>query len=82
MRLSGRVKSLERRVGAGAVCRVCGGRGHPGIAMVINGAEHSRSGGCLRCGLLSCLKRIILNYGTDAEAEEARAAWPPAGAPR
>ena len=77
MRLSGRVKTLERRIGVNAVCPVCAGRGHPGSAMRINGVEHGLCGGCVRCNKMSGIKVIVLDYETEEEAEQARSMWPP-----
>ena len=75
MRLSGRVKTLERRTGVNAACPKCLGRGHCGTAMLINGVELGRHGGCIACGRFCCIKRIVLNYDTEEEAEEARRMW-------
>ena len=75
MRLSGRVKSLERRTGVGGPCPACGGRGSCGSAIRINGVELKRHGGCTRCGRFSTIKTIVLNYDTEHEAEEAREMW-------
>lgn len=75
MRLSGRVKTLERRSGAVGPCPQCGGQGMCGTAMRINGVEHARYGGCPRCGRFSSLKVVVLNYESQERAEEARRMW-------
>ncbi len=78
MRLSGRVRSLERRTGVVGPCRVCGGRGHPDAVLEVDGRFTREPRGCMACGTLSSLKRIILDSHGDAEvAARFRAAWPP-----
>ncbi len=77
MRLAGRVRSLERRSGVNAPCRTCGGRGRPGTVLEIDGRPAREPRGCVSCGRLSTLKRIILSGGGDpAVAAAMRAAWP------
>ncbi len=77
VRLSGRVRSLERRSGVNAPCRRCGGLGLPGVALEIDGEPTRGPRGCPDCGRLSSLKRIMLTSGGDpALAAEMRAAWP------
>ena len=75
MRLSGRVKTLERRTGVNAACPKCHDLGVCGTAMWINGVELSRHGGCQRCGRFGSLKVIVLEYDTEGEAEQARRMW-------
>ncbi len=77
MRLTGRVRSLERRSGISVPCRRCGGRGHPGTGLEIDGRPAREPRGCVSCGRLSSLKRIVLSSGGDPAAAAATpAAWP------
>lgn len=76
MRLSSRVRSLERRV-AGNTCPACGGKGAPAVK-IVNAPDDPDCpsdipGGCRRCGKAWPITWIGL--GDAPTAQEVRAFW-------
>jgi hypothetical protein len=71
MRLTGRVRTLERASGVAGPCPLCRGRGRGDAVLVRNGLMERQPRGCPRCGKVGTVKRIILGDGGDE-----RAAWP------
>ena len=72
MRLSGRVRTLERRRGVGAPCPGCGGEGRPCYQVVIEPTPAPEPEGCPVCGKVGTVYQTV--FARDDGKEEGRAA--------